>query len=97
MKTLKIWIVFLYSRSNLTEEERKLQTVRTLVTRKKATLNAAKSKAQKLKEQLEVAERIVAVSEKQIETHNQQVVYFSQKLIVFELTYYRTQTKFRAR
>ena len=77
MKTLKIWIAFLYSRSNLTEEERKLKTVRTLVTRKKATLHAAKSKAQKLKEQLEVAERIVAVSEKQIETHNQQVVYLS--------------------
>ena len=62
--------------------------MRTLVTRKKATLHAAKSKVQKLKEQLEVAERIVAASEKQIETHNQQVVYLSQELIVFELTYY---------
>ena len=65
--------IYLICRKNLSDEESKLQTVRSLVSRKKVTLHAAKTKVQKLKEQLEVAERIVAASELQIDSHNQQV------------------------
>lgn len=60
-------------RTNLVKAEGTLEGVRATATRKKATLHAAKNRVQKLKEQLAVAERIVAASETQIETHNQQV------------------------
>ena len=63
-----------YCRNDLAKEERTLQTVRSLTNKKKATLHAAKNKVQKLKEQLEAAERIVAISEKHIDTYHQQVI-----------------------
>ena len=64
---------FFWCRSGLATEERTLETVRNIATRKKSALHAAKTKVQKLKEQLQVAERIVTATELQIEQHNNQV------------------------